>query len=222
MKNLRYVFGALFICLSWTAAFGFGQAVNFASLQGRVTDSSGAVVPGASVQATQVATPIDWSPARRLTRVPLLVPILRAGLGLVPGFHALMPQAQVAHVGLYRDPDTLHAVPYYSNLPDDLHGRRAFVLDPMLATGGSAIAAVDLLLERGAVIEDLRFISLIAAPEGVDALHAAHPTLRSFTCALDKHLNDHGYIVPGLGDAGDRLYGRGAGRIPQTSAGPAR
>lgn len=173
-------------------------------------------------EATQVATPIDWSPARRLTRVPLLVPILRAGLGLVPGFHALMPQAQVAHVGLYRDPDTLLAVPYYSNLPDDLHGRRAFVLDPMFATGGSAIAAVDLLLERGAVIEDLRFISLIAAPEGIDALHTAHPKLRSFTCALDKHLNDHGYIVPGLGDAGDRLFGRGAGRVPQTAAGPAR
>jgi uracil phosphoribosyltransferase len=168
--------------------------------------------------ATQVASPIDWAPAKTLLRVPLLVPILRAGLGLVPGFHALMPQAQVAHVGVYRDPDTLRAVPYYVNLPDDLRGRRAFVLDPMLATGGSAIAAVDLLLERGAVIEDMRFISVIAAPEGAEALHAAHPQLRSFTCAMDKHLNDHGYIVPGLGDAGDRLFGKGAGRVPQTAA----
>lgn len=166
---------------------------------------------------TQVATPIDWAHAKMLTRVPLLVPILRAGLGLVPGFHALMPQAHVAHVGVYRDPDTLRAVPYYINLPEDLHGRRAFVLDPMLATGASAVATVDLLLQRGAVIADLRFISLIAAPEGATALFEAHPQLVAFTCALDRHLNDHGYIVPGLGDAGDRLFGRGAGRVPETT-----
>jgi uracil phosphoribosyltransferase len=166
--------------------------------------------------ATQVASPLDWAPARSLTRVPLLVPILRAGLGLVPGFHALMPQAQVAHVGVYRDPDTLRPVPYYVNLPEDLQGRRAFVLDPMLATGGSAIATIDLLLARGAVAEDLRFICVIAAPEGVRALHDAHPQVRSFACAIDRHLNDHGYILPGLGDAGDRLFGRGAGRVPQT------
>jgi len=166
---------------------------------------------------TQVASPLDWAHAKTLSRVPLLVPVLRAGLGLVPGFHALMPQAQVSHVGIYRDPDSLAAVPYYVNLPDDLRGRRAFVLDPMLATGASAIACVDLLLERGASIEDLRYISLIAAPEGATALFAAHPRLRAFTCAVDRHLNDHGYIVPGLGDAGDRLFGRGAGRVPQTS-----
>jgi uracil phosphoribosyltransferase len=168
---------------------------------------------------TQVATPLGWAPARSLTRVPLLVPILRAGLGLVPGFHALMPQAQVAHVGIYRDPDSLAAVPYYVNLPDDLRGRRAFVLDPMLATGASAIAMIDLLLERGAVIDDLRFICLIAAPEGMDALFGAHPGLRAYACAVDRHLNDHGYIVPGLGDAGDRLFGKGAGKVPQTRSG---
>lgn len=167
---------------------------------------------------TQVATPIDWSHARTLTRVPLLVPILRAGLGLVEGFQALMPQAHVSHVGVYRDPDTLEAVPYYVNLPEDLHGRRAYVLDPMLATGASAVATVGLLVERGASVEDLRFISLIAAPEGVVALRTAHPSLKVFTCALDRHLNDHGYIVPGLGDAGDRLFGRGAGRVPETAA----
>ena len=167
-------------------------------------------------RATQVASPIGWSGARELTRVPLLVPILRAGLGLVPGFHALMPQAQVAHVGVYRDPDSLRAVHYYANLPEDLRGRRAFVLDPMLATGGSAIATVDLLLARGAVIGDLRFICVIAAPEGVKALAEAHPGLVSYTCVIDRHLNEHGYIVPGLGDAGDRLFGRGAGRVPQT------
>jgi uracil phosphoribosyltransferase len=165
---------------------------------------------------TQVASPVGWSTARTLVRVPLLVPILRAGLGLVPGFHALMPQAHVAHVGMYRDPDTLKAVPYYVNLPDDLHGRRAFVLDPMLATGASAVAGIELLLARGALIEDLRFISLIAAPEGCAALFGAHPSLIVYTCALDRHLNDHGYIVPGLGDAGDRLFGRGAGRVPET------
>jgi uracil phosphoribosyltransferase len=169
--------------------------------------------------ATQVATPLDWATARSLDRVPLLVPILRAGLGLVPGFHALMPQAQVAHVGIYRDPDTLAAVPYYVNLPDDLRGRRAFVLDPMLATGASAVATIGLLIERGAAVEDLRFICIIAAPEGVAALSEAHPGLRVFACALDRHLNEHGYIVPGLGDAGDRLFGKGAGRVPETRAG---
>ncbi len=168
-------------------------------------------------RATQVASPIGWASARVLARVPLLVPILRAGLGLVPGFHALMPQAQVAHVGVFRDPDTLRAMPYYANLPDDLRGRRAFVLDPMLATAGSAIATIDLLTARGAAIEDLRFVCVIAAPEGVDALAQAHPGLVSYTCAIDRHLNEHGYIVPGLGDAGDRLFGRGAGRVPETA-----
>jgi uracil phosphoribosyltransferase len=163
---------------------------------------------------TQVATPLGWAPARTVARVPLLVPILRAGLGLVPGFHALMPQATVAHIGIYRDPDTLQAVPYYVNLPDKLQGWRAFVLDPMLATGNSAIATISLLRERGADIADLRYISLIAAPEGIRALTQAHPGLRAFTCAVDRHLNEHGYIVPGLGDAGDRLFGAGAGRVP--------
>lgn len=172
------------------------------------------------VTDTQVATPIDWAPAKKIARVPLLVPILRAGLGLVPGFHALMPQATVAHVGMFRDPDTLQAVAYYINLPGKLEGWRAFVLDPMLATGASAIATVSLLLERGAKLADLRFISLIAAPEGVRALLTAHPGLRVFTCAIDRHLNDHAYIVPGLGDAGDRLFGAGAGRMPEIAARP--
>jgi uracil phosphoribosyltransferase len=170
------------------------------------------------VTDTQVATPLDWAPAKSISRVPLLVPILRAGLGLVPGFHALMPQANVAHVGMYRDPDTLQAVPYYVNLPDKLEGWRAFVLDPMLATGASASATISLLLERGAKLGDLRFISLIAAPEGVRALFRAYPDLRAFTCAIDRHLNDQAYIVPGLGDAGDRLFGAGAGRMPEVAS----
>ncbi len=169
------------------------------------------------VADTQVATPLDWAPAKTILRIPLLVPILRAGLGLVPGFHALMPQATVAHIGIYRDPDSLQAVPYYVNLPSDLRGRRAFVLDPMLATGASARATVALLLERGAELHDLRFISLIAAPEGIRALFSSYPQLQAFTCAVDRHLNDRGYIVPGLGDAGDRLFGAGAGRVPEVS-----
>lgn len=167
------------------------------------------------VAETQVATPIGWAPAKTLLRVPLLVPILRAGLGLVPGFHALMPQAQVAHVGIYRDPDTLQAVPYYVNLPQDLRGQRAFILDPMLATGNSMVATINLLLERGAVIGDLRVITFIVAPEGAARLFAAHPEIKVVACNVDKHLTDHGYIVPGLGDAGDRLFGRGS-RVPQT------
>ena len=174
------------------------------------------------VTDTQVATPLDWAPAKSVARVPLLVPILRAGLGLLPGFHALMPQATVAHVGIFRDPDTLQAVPYYVNLPDKLEGWRAFVLDPMLATGASATATISLLLERGAKLGDLRFISLIAAPEGVRAVFRAYPELRAFTCAIDRHLNDRAYIVPGLGDAGDRLFGAGAGRMPEVPRSPHR
>ncbi len=164
---------------------------------------------------TQVATPFGWAPARSIPRVPLLVPVLRAGLGLVPGFHALLPQARVSHVGICRDPDTLAAVPYYVNLPDDLAGWRAFILDPMLATGSSAVATVALLLERGAQVADLRFICLIAAPEGLRMLFRSYPQLQAFTCAIDRHLNDHGYIIPGLGDAGDRLFGAGAERMPR-------
>lgn len=167
---------------------------------------------------TQVATPLGWAGAKSIVRVPLLVPILRAGLGLVPGFHALMPQSHVAHVGIYRDPDTLRAVPYYVNLPERLADWRIFILDPMLATAASAIATVGLLLSHGAHLADIRMITLIAAPEGLHALFAAHPGLISFTCAVDRHLNEHGYIIPGLGDAGDRLYGAGAGRVPQTAS----
>ncbi len=165
---------------------------------------------------TQVATPLGLAPAKTVARVPLLIPILRAGLGLVPGFHALMPQAHVAHVGIYRDPDSLRAVPYYVNLPEKLAGWRVFILDPMLATAASSIATVSLLLEHGAHLADIRMVSLIAAPEGLRALFGAHPGLISFVCAVDRHLNEHGYIIPGLGDAGDRLYGAGAGRVPRT------
>jgi len=145
-------------------------------------------------------------------RVPFLkgkklvfVPILRAGNGLLDGLLELVPSARVGHVGLYRDPATLAAVEYYCKLPDDIAERLAIVVDPMLATGNSAVAAVSRLEQRGA--RDIRLVCLLAAPEGIAALGKAHPQVRIFTAAVDARLNDHGYIVPGLGDAGDRMYG---------------
>jgi uracil phosphoribosyltransferase len=136
---------------------------------------------------------------------PVLVPILRAGLGMVDGIRALMPSARVGHIGLYRDHDTLEPVEYYFKVPPDLAQRDVFVLDPMLATGGSAVDAVTQLKKAGA--QRLRFMCLVAAPEGVAAFHAAHPDVPIFTAALDRELNAVGYILPGLGDAGDRLFG---------------
>jgi uracil phosphoribosyltransferase len=135
----------------------------------------------------------------------VLVPILRAGSGLLDGLLDLVPSARVGHVGLYRDPATLVAVEYYCKLPDDIGERLTVVVDPMLATGNSAVAAVNRLKERGA--RDIRLVCLLAAPEGIAALARAHPEVRVFTAAVDARLNDHGYIVPGLGDAGDRMYG---------------
>lgn len=134
-----------------------------------------------------------------------LVPILRAGLGMVDGMLNLIPLAKVGHIGLYRDPETLKPVEYYFKMPEDSGEREVILLDPMLATGGSAIAAIDFLKERG--IHNLKFVCLIAAPEGVKALHEQHPEVPIFCAALDEKLNDHAYIVPGLGDAGDRLFG---------------
>ena len=135
----------------------------------------------------------------------VLVPILRAGSGLLDGLLDLVPSARVGHIGLYRDPVTLAAVEYYCKLPDDIGERLTVVVDPMLATGNSAAAAVSRLKERGA--RDIRLVCLLAAPEGIAALARAHPEVRVFTAAVDARLDDHGYIVPGLGDAGDRMYG---------------
>ena len=134
-----------------------------------------------------------------------IVPILRAGLGFVDGMLELVPTAKVGHVGLYRDPDTHEPVEYYCKLPTDIDQRKVFVLDPMLATGGSAVAAVDFIKQRGA--KDIRFMCLIAAPEGIKVLSEAHPDIDIYIAAKDDHLNEHAYIVPGLGDAGDRLFG---------------
>ena len=153
-----------------------------------------------------IETPVGPTQAPFLKGKKLvLVPILRAGSGLLDGLLDLVPSARVGHVGLYRDPATLAAVEYYSKLPDDIGERLAVVVDPMLATGNSAVAAVGRLKERGA--RDIRLLCLLAAPEGIAALASAHPDVRVFTAAVDARLDDHGYIVPGLGDAGDRMYG---------------
>ncbi len=135
----------------------------------------------------------------------VLAPILRAGLGFLDGMLSLVPSARVAHIGIYRDPKTLAAVEYYFKAPDDIADRLVLVLDPMLATANSAIAAIDRLKQRG--VTNLRFICLLAAPEGLAKFRAHHPDVHVWTAAIDSHLDDHAYIVPGLGDAGDRIYG---------------
>ena len=136
---------------------------------------------------------------------PVLISVLRAGNGLLDGMLDLLPSARVGHVGLYRDPETLVAVEYYFKVPEDLDDRLVIVLDPMLATAHSAIAAVERVREAGA--RQLKMVCLIAAPEGLEAFRAAHPDVHVYTAAVDERLDDHGYIVPGIGDAGDRLYG---------------
>ena len=158
------------------------------------------------LEPVTIQTPIQSMEGRRIAGKKLvLAPILRAGVGFLDGMLSLMPSARVAHVGLYRDPDTLQAVEYYFKSPSDLADRTVLVLDPMLATANSAVAAVERLKSRGA--RDLRFVCLLAAPEGIARFQAAHPDVPVWTAAIDSHLNDHGYIVPGLGDAGDRMYG---------------
>jgi len=134
-----------------------------------------------------------------------LVPILRAGLGMVDGILEMIPAAKVGHIGLYRDPSTLTPIEYYSKLPHDINERDVLLLDPMVATGGSAIAAIDGLKRRG--VKNIKIMSLIAAPDGLKALQKAHPDVEIFVAGIDEKLNDKGYIVPGLGDAGDRIFG---------------
>ena len=153
----------------------------------------------------QIITPVGPATVARIARRPVVAPILRAGLGLLPGFLRAVDDVEVAHLGFYRDPLTLAAIPYYANMPEDLSGRDVFVLDPMLATGHSGSAALTLLEAHGA--RNVVFVCVIAAPEGVAALQAAHPGIGIVTAAIDDGLNEHGYIVPGLGDAGDRIFG---------------
>jgi uracil phosphoribosyltransferase len=154
----------------------------------------------------EIETPMGKTKAPFLVGKKLVfVPILRAGLGLLDGLLELVPAARVGHIGLYRDPATLGAVEYYLKMPEDISERLSVICDPMLATGNSAIAAVSRMKEQGAI--DIKLVCLLAAPEGVRALADAHPDVPVFTAALDSHLNEHGYIVPGLGDAGDRMFG---------------
>ena len=158
------------------------------------------------LKEVEIETPVAIARTRVLAGKKLaLVPILRAGLGMVDGMLNLIPMAKVGHIGLYRDPKTLEPVEYYCKLPEDAEEREIVVLDPMLATGGSASAAVSFLKQRG--ISSIKFMCLIAAPEGIIRLHEDHPDVPIFCAAKDLRLNDHAYIVPGLGDAGDRLFG---------------
>ena len=157
-------------------------------------------------EEVEVETPICVCKSRVLSGKKLgIVPILRAGLGMVDGVTNLIPAARVGHIGLYRDPQTLQPVEYYCKLPADAENRELLVLDPMLATGGSASAAITFIKQRGC--SHIRLVNLIAAPEGIARIQKDHPDVDIFVAALDDHLNEHGYIVPGLGDAGDRLFG---------------
>lgn len=158
------------------------------------------------LQDVEIDTPICRTTMKMLAGQDIaIVPILRAGLGMVDGMLALVPNAKVGHVGLYRDPETHAPVEYYCKLPSDIEQREVFVVDPMLATGGSAAAAIDFIKARGG--KKIIFMCLIAAPEGIEVLQKAHPDVDIFIAAKDERLNEHAYIVPGLGDAGDRLYG---------------
>ncbi|EFM64571.1 uracil phosphoribosyltransferase [Peptostreptococcus stomatis] len=154
----------------------------------------------------EIETPIQKTMAKELDGKKLaIVPILRAGIGMVDGFISLIPAAKVGHIGLYRDPETCEPVEYYCKMPQDIGEREVFLVDPMLATGGSATAAIELLRARGA--KNIRMINLVAAPEGIEVVHSKYPEVDIYVASVDEKLNDHKYIVPGLGDAGDRLFG---------------
>lgn len=159
-----------------------------------------------NLKEIEIETPICTAKTKVISGKALaLVPILRAGLGMVDGMLSLIPAAKVGHIGLYRDPETYKPVEYYCKLPSNIELRDVIVLDPMLATGGSAIDAITMLKEKGCT--SIKFVCLCAAPEGIDALSKAHPDVDIFCGAVDEKLNDHKYIVPGLGDAGDRIFG---------------
>ncbi|HHZ12648.1 MAG: uracil phosphoribosyltransferase [Caldicoprobacterales bacterium] len=158
------------------------------------------------LEEVEIETPIGPTTAKIISgKKVAIVPILRAGLGMVDGMLRLIPAAKVGHIGLYRDPETLEPIEYYCKLPVDIGERDLIVVDPMLATGGSASAAITFLKKRG--VGNIKLVCLVAAPEGIERIRKDHPDVNIFVAAVDKCLNDHGYIVPGLGDAGDRLFG---------------
>jgi uracil phosphoribosyltransferase len=156
----------------------------------------------------EIETPLVKTTQKTLSgKKVAIIPILRAGLGMVDGFLAMLPAAKVGHIGMYRDHETLEPVEYFVKLPTDIQERQLFIVDPMLATGGSAIAAIEALEKRGAAPSSMKFICLVAAPEGMEALHAAYPDVDIYAASLDERLDENSYILPGLGDAGDRLFG---------------
>ncbi len=158
------------------------------------------------LQEVEVQTPVAMAKCRMLAGKKLaIVPVLRAGLGMVDNMVALIPSAKIGHIGLYRDPETHKPVEYYCKLPEDIANRQVYVVDPMLATGGSAIAAIQFLKDRGC--KQIIMMNIIGCPEGVKAVQEAHPDVEIYLAALDEKLNEHCYIVPGLGDAGDRIFG---------------
>ncbi|MCC8129874.1 MAG: uracil phosphoribosyltransferase [Clostridiales bacterium] len=157
-------------------------------------------------QEIEVETPVGVARCKKLSgKKVAIVPILRAGLGMVDGMLSMLPSAKVGHIGLYRDPETLAPVTYYCKMPPDIADRDVIIVDPMLATGGSASAAVELL--KGYGCKHIKLMNILAAPEGIAAMQKAHPDVEIYVAAVDDHLNEHGYIVPGLGDAGDRIFG---------------
>lgn len=159
-----------------------------------------------SLEPTEIETPVAKTTGYLISgKKVAIVPLLRAGLGMVDGMLNLIPGARVGHIGLYRDPETLEPVEYYCKLPNDIAEREIVILDPMLATGGSLIAGADYLKNAGA--DHIKAVVLLAAPEGIEAFHEAHPDVDLYTAAIDEKLNEHAYIIPGLGDAGDRLFG---------------
>lgn len=157
------------------------------------------------LQDVTIETPVAMTTQKELAQEVFIIPILRAGLGMVDGINRLIPTAKIGHVGIYRDEETLEPKEYFCKLPQGLETAMNLVVDPMLATGGSAIAAITMLKARGA--KTIKLVCLVGAPEGVEAVHAAHPDVDVYLASLDEKLNDKGYIVPGLGDAGDRLFG---------------
>ena len=158
------------------------------------------------LEEVEIKTPITTAKFKTIAGKKLaIVPVLRAGLGMVDGILALIPSAKVGHIGLYRDPDTLEPVEYYCKMPNDIAEREVIILDPMLATGGSASAAIQFI--KNYEVKNIKLMNIIAAPEGIQRVHHDHPDVDIYCAALDEKLNDHGYIVPGLGDAGDRIFG---------------
>ena len=158
------------------------------------------------LENVEIETPLEKMTAKAIAGKKLaIIPILRAGLGMEPGILTLIPAAKVGHIGLYRDPETALPVTYYCKLPQDISERIAIIIDPMLATGGSAVAAIDLLKNAG--VKNIKMMNIVAAPEGVEAVLASHPDVQVYAAALDRELNSHSYILPGVGDAGDRIFG---------------